>query len=131
MRMVRRLDLELGYVRQRDLRHDADRRLEPGGPSTLQLEDFDVGVVDRIDRLVIESLAHDLGHHRLDDFFAQDGGTDSRLDEGARGPAGPEAFDLGPRGEAVQHPVVGGVDHLGGDLDGHADLALRQALGHD
>jgi len=46
-------------------------------------------------------LLQHLGDDRLDDLLAQSGRADARLDQLARRPAGPEAFDLRPRCEAV------------------------------
>ena len=122
---------EVRHVAQRDLRHHRDRRLQPRGPASLQLEHLHVGVVDRIDRLVSHRLLQHLGDDGLDDLLAQRGRADARLDQLARRPAGPKAFDLRPRRKAVQHALIGRVDQLGRHLDGHADLAFRQRLSHD
>ena len=131
VRVVRRLDRKRGDVGKRHLRHDADGRLQLGGPSALQLDDLHVRVVDGVDRLVVECLTHDLGHHRLDDLFAQRCRPDASLDQGARRLARSKTFDLGPRGETVEHSIVVRVDDVGRHLDRHPDLALGQALGHD
>ena len=125
------IDVELGRVAQRDIGHDADRRLELRGPPALELQHLDIGVVDGVDGLSLEGLAHDLRHHGLDHLLAQRGRTDPRLDQRARRPARPKALDLRARREAIEHAVVGRVDDLGRHLDVHADLALGQALGHD
>ena len=131
VRVVRRLDGEPGRVGEHDLGHDADRCLQSRRLPALELEHLDVRVVDGIERLLCQRLLHDLRHHGLDDLFAQRGGTEPSFDQLTRRATGAKAFDPGARGEAVQHPVVGGVHHLRGHLDAHADLAFGQALGYD
>ena len=131
MRVVGRLDLQRLHVGQLNLRHHADRRLQAGRTAALELQDFDVWVVDGVDRLLVQGLAHHLGHHRLDDLFAQRRGTDPGFDQRSRRLAGTEALDLGARREPVQHPLVGRVDHVRRHLDGHAELAFRELLRDD
>ncbi len=82
-------------VGKRHLWHHADRRLELCRPPSLELEHLDVRVLDGVEGLLLECLAHDVWDHRLDHFLAHDGRSQPRLHQGARRAAGAEALDLG------------------------------------
>src|SRR2546426_655903 len=69
--------------------------------------------VDGVDGFLLERLADDLGHDRLDHLFTDRRGTQARLDQRAWRASGPKTLELGAGREAVQDPLVCGVDHLG------------------
>jgi hypothetical protein len=127
----RRRHVDSGDIAQRHLRHHADGGLESGRAAALELQNLYVGILDRVDRALLERLADDRRDHRLDHLLAEHRGADASFDQRARRAAGAEAFDLRFRCKAVQNPFIGGVDSLGGHLDGHADLALRQLFRDD
>jgi len=82
-------------VGERDLGHHAHRRLQLRRPPALQLDDLDVGVVNRRDRLLGHRLPDDLGHHRLDHLFPKRRGSKPCLDQCTRRAPRPKAFELG------------------------------------
>ena len=104
------LEVEVLVVAELDLGPDLDRRLEDERLALLGLDDLDVGVRERQDRLLDERVA--VG--RLDeavDGLVEDGAVaEDGLEDAARRLAGPEAGDAGPLREGPDGLADGPVE---------------------
>ena len=124
-------DLDLGrevevlVVAELDLRADLDRRLEDDRLALLGLDDLDVGVRQRQDRLVDERLAVGIVDEVLHRLFEDDAGPERALEHRPRRLARAKAGDA----RAAREPPDGVVDGTAQALRGELDLEHERAVG--
>src|SRR5262249_12846843 len=116
-------------VRQPDSRHPADRAVEAGRPSPFEPLDSGLRPGDRVDLPIAQGLIDHRRDQRVHDLFANGRGPQPGFHERPGRFAWAKALDAHALGEAVENPLIGSVDLIGGHLDGQAHLAALQCLG--
>ena len=117
-------EVEVAIVAERDLRADRDRRLEDERLALLGLDDLDVRVAQRQDRLLDDRLAVGVLHQVIDRLVEHDAGPEMALEDGSRRLAGAEAGHAGPPGERSYGVVQRALEALRGQLDLELDGRL-------
>ena len=119
------LEVEVLVVAELDLRADLDRRLEDDRLALLGLDDLDVRVRQRQDRLVDQCLAVGIVDQVLDGLVQDDAGPERALEHRPRSLAGAKAGDA----RTAREPPDGVIDGAAQTLRRELDLEDERAVG--
>jgi hypothetical protein len=115
-------DTDRAVVVELNGRADCDGSLEADG---LDLDDFEVGLVDGFDGLGFYGFVVSVGNEGVERFADKTFTSDEAFDDGAGGFAGPKTGYPGLAG----HALIGGIEGLFETLGVDLDIELHTAFG--